>query len=359
MRSQAIQPHFERYCLSNGIFWTAHTYARELMVQVLSDLSEQRREVLLPKYICNSVVDAVIAAKAQPVFYPVDPSSGFSEQGASIRQKISPHTGAVLFVDYFGVRYKISRDLRDFLRTNKIAIISDASHAYLSLVLQKFSGVGDVDFTFTSLYKSVPTQVGAILFSKTKKLPNSISPREFFRVFFRSFLIQMAITLWNPLIDRNMTILRTAKVHISIKYSRTKKLFSFLFLRFLWFIDEETLINKRMACAIEIFDTVERYGSLTAKNVYTREQVLFSVFSLYPLLFPNSRLRDLMCRRMHHKGIDVQTWPVFSEVNKDDSNWDRILLIPVARKVAWEVEMVLREFLSTSIESESYVSVVM
>lgn len=331
-------PSYESFCRQAGYSASLGTYSRHLMSKEFARLSYNRNEVLIPEYMCNTLVDAIFSAGAKPCFYPIDFDNPKNLEQA-ILEKVKAETGAVVIVDFFGVRTEISKSFREALNSQAIFLMRDASHAYLTLIHQNFQGLELYDRTFTSIYKSVPTQIGALMFSQEQSFIDSVSFWEFIKITVRNFLIKCVISLWNPLIERKMLDLRSrAQEQIYDNVIFFNKIFAFIFHKFLYFVNEDRLIQDRKACAKEIHDSVLKTGKGYLRNLYSAEQVQESVFMAYPLYFPDVEARNFLCKALQAEGIDVYTWPVFSELNVSPDIWKHILLLPVSYKLGSKLE---------------------
>lgn len=340
------KPAYAQFCEQESFHSTFSTYSRELLYKVFSEFPSSRNEVLIPNYMCNTLVDAIVSANAQVKFYPLSLENDFKSLAyleMVILKNLTPQTAAVVIVDFFGVPQSTSKVFRDTLRSAGVMLIRDASHAYLTLVHQKFQGVEDYDATFTSLYKSMPSNVGGLLLSKKKSYSDAISFWEFLKLFIRALLIELVLSFWNALIERDYTKLRSrppSKIPMSRGF--LQKIFASIFRMFLWCVDENALVRRRRKNAEEIYQMLAKVENTFVSNLYTWEQVNSSVFMAYPVLFANRELRDAMCVQLQSLGIDVYTWPVFSELNISGEIWGRILLLPVSRSMGTFLEFALQ-----------------
>jgi dTDP-4-amino-4,6-dideoxygalactose transaminase len=91
----------------------------------------QADEVLLPAYHCTSMVDAVRAAPATPVFYRVN--ADLSPQLDDLAALITPRTRAVVLVHYFGWPQSAS-DLKRLCSSRDIKLIEDCAHTLYGTV---------------------------------------------------------------------------------------------------------------------------------------------------------------------------------------------------------------------------------
>jgi perosamine synthetase len=129
-------------------------------------------EVLLPAYLCESVVTPVEAMGARPVFYPTSRSLGV-DMGA-VEAAIGPRTRAVVVIHYFGFPGPV-RELRDVCTRRGVALIEDCAHALYSRDGDRPLGtVGDA--AIFSPWKSLPLPDGGLLVLNRHDLQASVPP---------------------------------------------------------------------------------------------------------------------------------------------------------------------------------------
>ncbi len=90
-----------------------------------------RDEVLVPAFICESVVQGVAAAGALPVPYDVGPDGQVDVAG--LADQVGPGTRAVITVHYFGFPQDVEGLVR-LLRPRGVLVVEDCAHAWLSSV---------------------------------------------------------------------------------------------------------------------------------------------------------------------------------------------------------------------------------
>jgi dTDP-4-amino-4,6-dideoxygalactose transaminase len=116
-------------------------------------------EVLLPAYLCESVVTPVESVGAEARFYAV--SRGLAVDPAAIDVLIGPKTRAVILIHYFGFAGPVQA-VRALCDRRGIALIEDCAHAlYSKLGEQPLGTVGDL--AFFSPWKSLPMPDGGVL----------------------------------------------------------------------------------------------------------------------------------------------------------------------------------------------------
>lgn len=152
-----------------------YTYSsgRAALYQILKFLKQEKgiNHILLPDYLCSSVLVPVKALGLDFKFYPIDEQL---ELEASSFAKLYKKYSAVLVINYFGLKdlnaqIQVLRSLDD----NAI-IIEDDVQAYYEFK----KPLGEVDFKFTSLRKTFAVPDGGLV--KTKhQLPMVETPNTF------------------------------------------------------------------------------------------------------------------------------------------------------------------------------------
>lgn len=152
-----------------------YTYSsgRAALYQILKFLKQEKgiNHILLPDYLCSSVLVPVKALGLDFKFYPIDEQL---ELEASSFAKLYKKDSAVLVINYFGLKdlnaqIQVLRSLDD----NAI-IIEDDVQAYYEFK----KPLGKVDFKFTSLRKTFAVPDGGLV--KTKcQLPKVETPNTF------------------------------------------------------------------------------------------------------------------------------------------------------------------------------------
>ena len=121
--------------------------------------SDARKEVLLPAYICPSVVQTVERSGLKPVFYPL--AENLDTDIDSIEKKVSKKTLAVLQIHYFGFESNTA-ELSRLCHAYNIPLIEDWSHSFLQTDPLRLAGTCG-DYQIYSLWKIAPCGVGGAL----------------------------------------------------------------------------------------------------------------------------------------------------------------------------------------------------
>ena len=116
-------------------------------------------EVLLPAYLCESVVTPVEAVGAKPVFFPV--GRRFEVDVDAVEAAIGVRTRAVVLIHYLGFPGPVEA-IRDLCDRRGIALIEDCAHALYSCVGDRELGSWG-DLAIFSPWKSLPLPDGGQL----------------------------------------------------------------------------------------------------------------------------------------------------------------------------------------------------
>ena len=152
-----------------------YTYSsgRAALYQILKYLQKEKgiNRILLPDYLCSSVLVPAKTLKLEYEFYPIDEALELEQDAFS---KLYDKTAAVLLINYFGLK-DLSKQVAYIreLDHNSI-IIEDDVQAYYEFK----KDLNGVDFKFTSLRKTFAVPDGGLV--KTKyQLPKIDTPNTF------------------------------------------------------------------------------------------------------------------------------------------------------------------------------------
>ena len=162
------------------------TYSREALIEILKfNKISSGDEILLPNYLCSEVIESIFSITENIKYYTINDSLSYSK--SEVSGLISNKTRLIIFVDYFGVETRVDKDLELELKNNKIILVKDSSHSFLSLVNRNFNKDYQYDYLISSIYKNIPLQVGSIATASFDKANNFIN---------LSILIQRYIVLF-------------------------------------------------------------------------------------------------------------------------------------------------------------------
>ncbi len=151
----------------------AYSSGRAAFYQILKYLKQEKgiTHVLLPDYLCSSVLVPVKDLGMEYSFYPIDEKLELIESKYS---KLCTKGSVVLLINYFGLK-DLSNQITAIRRTDENAIIiEDDVQAYYEFK----KPLNEVDFKFTSLRKTFAVPDGGLV--KTKHhLPKISTPNTF------------------------------------------------------------------------------------------------------------------------------------------------------------------------------------
>lgn len=151
----------------------AYSSGRAALYQILKYLKQEMgiSSVLLPDYLCSSILVPVQKLGLEYSFYPIDEQLELQKKSFA---ELYKNGSAVLLINYFGLQ-DLSALIKIIRGIDKNAIIvEDDVQAYYEFK----KPLGDVDFKFTSLRKTFAVPDGGLV--KTKhNLPKVESPNMF------------------------------------------------------------------------------------------------------------------------------------------------------------------------------------
>jgi dTDP-4-amino-4,6-dideoxygalactose transaminase len=116
-------------------------------------------EVLLPSYLCESVVSPVVARRATPRFFPV--GRGLRPDLAALDAAIGPRTRAIVLIHYFGFPGPVE-EVRQLCESRGVALIEDCAHALFGRLGDRPLGTFGAAAIY-SPWKSLPLPDGGLL----------------------------------------------------------------------------------------------------------------------------------------------------------------------------------------------------
>jgi len=143
-----------------------YSRAREAVADFLSAAGITAGDsILLPAYICSSVLDPFLKLGIRILFYPIDRT--LSPNVEAVRELLSQKPRAIFLVHYFGFPAGTG-DLIQECRENGLWIVEDCAH---TLPVPDGSGIGSAgDLTIYSLSKLLPVPDGALVVVNNPKL---------------------------------------------------------------------------------------------------------------------------------------------------------------------------------------------
>jgi len=148
------------------------SFGRTALYLLVKTLKLEGKDILIPAFICNSVIDAILKAGAKPIFVDVNVSN-LSLNLNDARKKLTPNCVAILFVHYFGFVYPDIENLKDFAQKNHLFLIEDCSQSLGAWHQgQRVGSIGDASiFSFT---KNTLAFGGGVIGTNNRELFNRI-----------------------------------------------------------------------------------------------------------------------------------------------------------------------------------------
>ena len=138
-----------------------------LELALLTVITEDRNEVIIPSFTFPSVANAVLTCGGKPVFCEVD-NKNMCIDIEDYKNKITDRTIAVVPVHYGGLSYYVDEVMR-ISKENKIYVVEDAAHGFLSYNKGKALGtIGDFGFYSFHATKNIGCGDGGALLINTK-----------------------------------------------------------------------------------------------------------------------------------------------------------------------------------------------
>jgi perosamine synthetase len=125
-------------------------------------------KVLLPSYHCSSMIEPIVIAGADPVFYKINPDTSVDLD--DIAKKIDACTKLLMVTNYFGFPQDLSR-IRIFCDVHNIMLLEDCAHSFFGVLDGRPLGSFG-DYAIASAMKFFPIYDGGYLISSSRNLGN-------------------------------------------------------------------------------------------------------------------------------------------------------------------------------------------
>jgi len=301
-------------------------------------------EVLLPAYLCESVVTTVETVGARPTYYPV--SRRLRPDLARLEAAIRPETKAVVLIHYLGFPGPVEA-VRELCARRGVALIEDCAHAlYSRLGDRPLGSYGDL--AIFSPWKSLPLPDGGLLSANRPDLvperpeTRPSVPRSVVRLAYRALGSMEQAIGWSPRLALLQRPGLRRSMHTQVSAGPVAvKAGSALAWRLLQRADAALVVARRR----------QHYGRLlTVCRTLSWAQPLFDELpaGVCPLGLPLvAEDRDHWRDRLLQLGVNVRTYwehlPASVDLEQNpDAAWlrDRILVLPVhqglsTRSVEW------------------------
>ena len=308
---------------------TYFTYSREAIVEIFRiNQICQDDEVLLPDYLCSTVIESILPFTKKIAFYNID--HDLKHKHSEISKLLTSKTKLILFVDYFGVETQLERSLQEILENINVIVIKDASHSFLSLVDRNFGRDYNCDYLISSIYKNLPMQVGAIGIGSFNGRTDFISLSAFLTrtlvLLAKNIIAVFGLNWWRNKSICQMSIAKETKAK---RFGGTN--ISTWYEILLSKLDLDQIINNRKVLAGQF--TTFFTGKSICRPVFSGEDINQNVLQDYPLYFHNQADRDSILKLLVSNSIDAYTWPTFHRINSKNDLWSKVLLVPLNKKV--------------------------
>jgi dTDP-4-amino-4,6-dideoxygalactose transaminase len=125
-------------------------------------------EVIIPSYICHTVLDAVLRARVHPVFADVGPELHLTLE--TVEKAITPKTKCVIVPHLFGSIAPIDK-IEEMLKGTEIALIDDAAQSFGAKCSGRLVGTfGDCGIVSCGPGKALVGAAGGLLITKNGDL---------------------------------------------------------------------------------------------------------------------------------------------------------------------------------------------
>ncbi len=146
-------------------YGTYHASGRAALYSILQSLKDRNiKRVLLPDYLCSTIVTTVGSSRLDYDFYRLNES--LLPDIVSMESKADEST-AILIINYFGMQDLSSSVSAIKKLSEKISVIVDDVQALYSYITPELA---DIDYSFTSLRKWLPVPDGGLVQSKNNEI---------------------------------------------------------------------------------------------------------------------------------------------------------------------------------------------
>jgi len=303
-------------------------YSRELLVEALRFIfvDERRgasRRVILPSFVCNTLVDAVLSAGGVPVFHGLD--RNLTPRLDEVERELDIGAAAWLVVDYFGMQPDISSALIDKARHLGCRVIHDGAHSFLGLMADPTRSLAGFDCSVFSIYKALATGTGAVGFGLPSRRSRVSLPLMAVMAARKGAKHVVAMAAGGRLVNRGMEILHQEAPATLFRLPANAGGVPVLRLiaehhNYAAIAADAAAVTPRLAAAAE---------AIGAPPVFDEAQRARNVLQGFPVRFATQAERDRMIALFRARRIDAHTWPTFSTLATDEAIWRTLLVLPV------------------------------
>ena len=236
---------------------------------LLSQKKQHKKKILVPSYICNTVIQPLKDNDLEIIFYDIN--YNLSTNWKNLESKIDENIFAIMFVNYFGILNNVDKYL-SLKKKYNFFLIEDSSHGYYGIYNQyKVGTIGDI--SILSPRKNIHLQYGGVLKLNCKNYIN----KEYLKIKKESFSLKSFL---NYYLSNNFYQ----------KKIKLKKILRFNFYNnFVNNEFDENVIYKRLDFFSEI--TIKKYNWKRNAEIRMKNYNLWLEFSLknnFDIPFKNS-----------------------------------------------------------------------
>jgi dTDP-4-amino-4,6-dideoxygalactose transaminase len=290
-------------------------------------------EVLLPAYLCESVVTPVETVGARPVFFPT--GRRLEVDLAALEASVGPRTRAVVVIHYLGFPGPVE-EVRQLCDRRGLALIEDCAHAlYSERGGRPVGAIGDL--AIFSPWKSLPLPDGGLLIANradlAPKLPERrpAASRSWARLAYRSLGAVEQLVGWSPRLALLQRPAVRRSLHEQVSAGPVERLAgSAVARRLLCAAQPEQVVGRRRRHFARLLDACRQLS--WARPLFDELPAGVCPLGLPLVAEERDRWRDRLLRR----GVNVRTYweqlPSAVDVGRfPDAAWlrDRILVLPV------------------------------
>jgi hypothetical protein len=339
-RESGILNNFRINAVSNNIFPKNIIFlnlSRDAIFSILENESiTSKDKVLMPDFMCHTLVDVVKSKTDQILTYSLNRDLSINEN--SFLHNIKQKPKIVFIVDYFGIITHVSMRIKELILDKDVIVIRDMAHSFLTLHQYGYKVDNYSDYVVSSIYKSLKLYSGSILFVKNEN-----------RMFNKNYIGVFPVI--NGLVKN---IIKEVLYYLGFNYKRIKtqcsseeylkKTYGFNIYFFYKFvlkkINIDQIVFNRNLVSIEFYKIMEK--SHIVSSLFNINQIENNVLQAFPIVFNNKNNRDLIQKILREKCVDAYTWPQPHCLFDSNKLGDRVLLIPVNKRVVVTLKEVLR-----------------
>lgn len=289
-------------------------------------------EVLLPAYLCESVVTPVEAVGAQPAFFPV--GRRFELDPAALEAAITRKTRAIVLIHYLGFPGPVE-EVRALCQRRGLALIEDCAHALFSRLGDRMLGTFG-DLAIFSPWKSLPLPDGGLLRVNDDRLQPRVpdqrppAPRVLSRLAYRALGSVEQLVGWSPRLALLQRPDLRKSMHEQVSAGPVESLAgSAVARRLLRSASAAHVVGRRRRHYARLLDACQNLP--WARPVFATLPDGVCPLGLPLVAEDRDRWRDALLRR----GVNVRTYweqlpPAVDPDRYPDAAWlrDRILVLP-------------------------------